>query len=35
MELDQFGYIYYPCLEELCDRVYTSSDGSLFIYKVK
>ncbi len=35
MELDEFGYIYYPCLEELCERVYTSSDGSLFIYKVK
>ena len=35
MELDEFGYIYYPCLEELCDRVYTSSDGSLFIYRVK
>lgn len=35
MELDQFGMIYYPCIENLCgDPVFTSSDGSLRIYKV-
>ena len=35
MELDEFGFIYYPCLEALGERVFTSSDGSLFIYKIK
>ena len=35
MELDQFGFIYYPCFESLGERVFTSTDGSLIIYKVK
>ncbi|MBR5417073.1 MAG: hypothetical protein IK109_03450 [Clostridiales bacterium] len=35
LELDQFGMIYYPCIESLCGQpVFTSSDGSLRIYKV-
>ena len=35
MELDEFKFIYYPCFESLGERVFTSSDGSLLIYKVK
>ncbi len=35
MELDQFGFIFYPCFEQIGERVFTSSDGSLFIYKVQ
>ena len=35
MELDQFGIIYYPCLNQLGTPVFTSSDGSLIIYKVQ
>ena len=35
MELDEFGIIYYPCLEQLGDIVFTSSDNSLVIYKVQ
>ncbi|MBO4474544.1 MAG: hypothetical protein J5750_06490 [Clostridiales bacterium] len=35
MELDEFGIIYYPCLNQLGKPVFTSSDGSLLIYKVQ
>ena len=35
MELDEFGLIYYPCLNTLGTVVFTSSDGSLTIYKVQ
>ena len=35
MELDEFGLIYYPCLNTLGSVVFTSSDGSLKIYKVQ
>ncbi len=35
MELDEFGIIYYPCLNQLGKTVFTSSDGSLIIYKVQ
>lgn len=35
MELDEFGLIYYPCLETIGQLVFTSSDGSLTVYKVQ
>lgn len=35
MELDEFGLIYYPVLETIGENVFTSSDGSLTIYKVQ
>ncbi len=35
MELDEFGLIYYPCLQTIGQLVFTSSDGSLMIYKVQ
>jgi uncharacterized membrane protein len=35
MELDQYGFIFYPCLNNLGEVVFTSSDGSLVIYKTK
>ena len=35
MELDEFGLIYYPCIETIGQLVFTSSDGSLNVYKVQ
>ncbi|MBR5936875.1 MAG: hypothetical protein IKZ90_01230 [Clostridiales bacterium] len=35
MELDEFDLIFYPCLDQIGEKVFTSSDGSLCIYKVQ